>query len=65
MMCLFVSPRQDRLQRGYLALTHTLPWLHHKLAVFDVEECEDMLKKVLALNYVALHTHNLIAQKRR
>ncbi|KAG2738395.1 hypothetical protein P692DRAFT_201731240 [Suillus brevipes Sb2] len=37
---------QDRLQRGYLALTHTLPWLHHKLAVFDVEECEDMLKKL-------------------
>jgi hypothetical protein len=64
-MFLFASPRQDRLQRGYLALTHTLPWLHHKLAVFDVEDCEDMLKKVVALNHGALHTHNSIAQKRR
>ncbi|KAG1773003.1 hypothetical protein EDD22DRAFT_767463 [Suillus occidentalis] len=37
---------QDRLQRGYVTLAQTLPWLHRKLAVLDVEECEDMLKKL-------------------
>jgi hypothetical protein len=63
--CLIASSRQDRLQRGYVTLAQTLPWLHRKLAVLDVEECEDMLKKVLALNPVTVHTHNFIAQKRR
>ncbi|KAG1734555.1 hypothetical protein EDD22DRAFT_960057 [Suillus occidentalis] len=40
------TTEQDRLQRGYLALTSTLPWLHPKLATLDVEDCEDMLRKL-------------------
>ncbi|KAG2739661.1 hypothetical protein P692DRAFT_201729316, partial [Suillus brevipes Sb2] len=40
------TTEQDRFQRGYLALTTTLPWLHPKLASLDVEDCEDMLRKV-------------------
>ncbi|KAG1771345.1 hypothetical protein EV702DRAFT_1270886 [Suillus placidus] len=38
--------RQDRLQRGYLALAQTLPWVHSKLTNLDVEDCEDMLRKL-------------------
>ncbi|KAG2107878.1 hypothetical protein DEU56DRAFT_746589 [Suillus clintonianus] len=40
------TPEQDRLQRGYLALSQSLPWLHLKLADFEVDESEDMLKKI-------------------
>ncbi|KAG1759868.1 hypothetical protein EDD22DRAFT_826086 [Suillus occidentalis] len=37
---------QNRLQRGYLALAQSLPWLHSKLAELDIDDCEDMLKKL-------------------
>lgn len=59
--------RQDRLQRGYLVLAQTLPWVHSKLSAFDIDECEDMLKKVCALRIdnFALYTHDIVAQKRR
>ncbi|KAG2080873.1 hypothetical protein BD769DRAFT_1684641 [Suillus cothurnatus] len=40
------TTEQDRLQRGYIALTQTLPWLHEKLSEFDIDDSEDMLKKV-------------------
>ncbi|KAG2088257.1 hypothetical protein BD769DRAFT_1372572 [Suillus cothurnatus] len=43
------TTEQDRLQRGYIALTQTLPWLHEKLSEFDIDDSEDMLKKVRAL----------------
>jgi hypothetical protein len=50
--------RQDRLQRGYIALTQALPWLHDKLTQLDIDDAEDMLKKVRAINSksFALHT---------
>jgi ATP-dependent Lon protease len=38
--------RQDRLQRGYIELAKSLPWIHEKLASLDLEESEEMLKKV-------------------
>ncbi|KAG2128908.1 uncharacterized protein EDB93DRAFT_1256491 [Suillus bovinus] len=37
---------QDRLQYGYILLTQVLPWLHEKLAELDVDDCEDMKKKL-------------------
>lgn len=37
---------QDRLQRGYIELARTLPWLHDKLGKLEHDECEDILKKV-------------------
>ncbi|KAG2109689.1 uncharacterized protein F5147DRAFT_772974 [Suillus discolor] len=37
---------QNRLQRGYLALTQALPWFHSKLSELDADDCEDMLKKI-------------------
>ncbi|KAG2750203.1 hypothetical protein P692DRAFT_20734280 [Suillus brevipes Sb2] len=37
---------QDRMQRGYIELSRTLPWLHVKLGEFDHEDSEDMLKKL-------------------
>ncbi|KAG2139275.1 hypothetical protein DEU56DRAFT_735776 [Suillus clintonianus] len=40
------TTEQNRLQRGYLALTQTLPWLHAKLADCDYDESEEMLKKI-------------------
>ncbi|KAG1893003.1 uncharacterized protein F5891DRAFT_963608 [Suillus fuscotomentosus] len=40
------TTEQDRLQRGYLALAQTLPWMHSKLAELDADEAEDMLKKI-------------------
>ncbi|KAG2118359.1 hypothetical protein BD769DRAFT_1362399, partial [Suillus cothurnatus] len=40
------TPEQDRLQRGYLALAQSLPWLHSKLAELDIDDSEDMLKKI-------------------
>ncbi|KAG2085071.1 hypothetical protein BD769DRAFT_1374554, partial [Suillus cothurnatus] len=40
------TTEQDRLQRGYIALTQTLPWLHEKLSEFDIDDSEDMLKKL-------------------
>ncbi|KAG2757007.1 hypothetical protein P692DRAFT_201698458 [Suillus brevipes Sb2] len=40
------TPEQNRLQRGYLALVQTLPWLHSKLGALDADDAEDMLKKI-------------------
>ncbi|KAG1759338.1 hypothetical protein EDD22DRAFT_906415 [Suillus occidentalis] len=40
------TPEQNRLQCGYLALAQSLPWLHSKLAELDIDDCEDMLKKL-------------------
>ncbi|KAG2136846.1 hypothetical protein BD769DRAFT_1385206 [Suillus cothurnatus] len=37
---------QDRLQRGYIALAEALPWLHDKLTHLDIDDAEDMLKKL-------------------
>ncbi|KAG2105141.1 hypothetical protein BD769DRAFT_1676071 [Suillus cothurnatus] len=37
---------QDRLQQGYIALTQALPWLHDKLTQLDIDDAEDMLKKL-------------------
>ncbi|KAG1809500.1 hypothetical protein EV424DRAFT_1543005 [Suillus variegatus] len=37
---------QDRLQRGYIELVKVLPWFHDRLASLDLEESEDMLRKV-------------------
>jgi hypothetical protein len=53
--------RQDRLQRGYISLAQALPWLHLKLGRVDIDDCEDMLKKVRALNNFAMFTHNIVA----
>ncbi|KAG1784686.1 uncharacterized protein HD556DRAFT_1250963 [Suillus plorans] len=40
------TPEQDRLQHGYIALSQILPWLHEKLAELDIDDTEDMLKKL-------------------
>ncbi|KAG1723550.1 hypothetical protein EDB19DRAFT_1916016 [Suillus lakei] len=40
------TAEQDRLQRGYIALAQALPWVHGKLAELDVDDCEDMRKKL-------------------
>ncbi|KAG2752983.1 hypothetical protein P692DRAFT_20724342 [Suillus brevipes Sb2] len=40
------TPEQDRLQRGYIALVRALPWLHEKITELDIDETEDMLKKL-------------------
>ncbi|KAG1810746.1 hypothetical protein EV424DRAFT_1542864 [Suillus variegatus] len=40
------TPEQNRLQRGYLALAQSLLWLHAKLGKLDIEDSEDMLKKI-------------------
>ncbi|KAG1786404.1 uncharacterized protein HD556DRAFT_1449785 [Suillus plorans] len=40
------TTEQDHLQRGYLVLAQTLPWIHSKLAELDADEAEDMLKKI-------------------
>ncbi|KAG2739908.1 hypothetical protein P692DRAFT_20754425 [Suillus brevipes Sb2] len=40
------STEQDRLQRGYIELAKSLPWIHEKLASLDLEESEEMLKKL-------------------
>jgi hypothetical protein len=37
---------QDHLQQGYIALVQALPWLHDKLTHLDINDAEDMLKKV-------------------
>ncbi|KAG2126398.1 hypothetical protein BD769DRAFT_1668398 [Suillus cothurnatus] len=37
---------QDCLQRGYIALAQALPWLHDKLTHLDINDVEDMLKKL-------------------
>jgi hypothetical protein len=59
MMCLILRLRQNRLQSGYVAFAQALPWVHAKLGTLDVDDCEDMLKKVSAFNRFALHTHSL------
>ncbi|KAG2741070.1 hypothetical protein P692DRAFT_20880354 [Suillus brevipes Sb2] len=40
------SVDQNRLQRGYHALVSTLPWIHDKLLELDVDDAEDMLRKI-------------------
>ncbi|KAG2737703.1 hypothetical protein P692DRAFT_201732753 [Suillus brevipes Sb2] len=40
------SPEQNRLQSGYVAFAQALPWVHAKLGTLDVDDCEDMLKKL-------------------
>ncbi|KAG1851056.1 hypothetical protein DFJ58DRAFT_842251 [Suillus subalutaceus] len=37
---------QDQLQCGYIALSQALLWLHPKLGAIDINDCEDMLKKL-------------------
>ncbi|KAG1884292.1 hypothetical protein F4604DRAFT_1919418 [Suillus subluteus] len=37
---------QDRLQYGYILLAQVLPWLHERLAELDINDCEDMKKKL-------------------
>ncbi|KAG1878466.1 hypothetical protein C8R48DRAFT_589840, partial [Suillus tomentosus] len=39
---------QNHLQRGYIELAKVLPWFHEKLAGFDFEESEEMLRKVFS-----------------
>jgi hypothetical protein len=41
---------QNRLQRGYVAMAQSLPWIHEKLAELDIDDTDDMLKKVRVLN---------------
>jgi hypothetical protein len=41
---------QDRLQRGYIALAQALPWLHDKFTHLDIDDAEDMLKKVSVIS---------------
>jgi len=41
---------QDCLQRGYIALAQALPWLHDKLTHLDINDVEDMLKKVSVIS---------------
>ncbi|KAG1779364.1 hypothetical protein EV702DRAFT_1195327 [Suillus placidus] len=40
------TPEQDRLQCGYIELAKALSWVHDKLAGFDHEKTEDMLRKL-------------------
>ncbi|KAG2114975.1 hypothetical protein BD769DRAFT_1673290 [Suillus cothurnatus] len=40
------TTEQDRLQRGYITLAQVVPWLHPKLSELDIDDCEDMLKKL-------------------
>ncbi|KAG1853508.1 hypothetical protein F4604DRAFT_1686312 [Suillus subluteus] len=44
------TAEQDRLQRGYITFTQVLPWVHRKISELDVDDCEDMQKKVHTLN---------------
>ncbi|KAG2140325.1 hypothetical protein BD769DRAFT_1662863 [Suillus cothurnatus] len=37
---------QDRLQRGYIAFVQALPWMHDRLTQLDIDDAEDMLKKL-------------------
>lgn len=37
---------QNRLQHSYIAFTQVLPWVHGKLSEFDMDDCEDMRKKL-------------------
>ncbi|KAG2082360.1 hypothetical protein BD769DRAFT_1376493 [Suillus cothurnatus] len=37
---------QNRFQHGYIALVHTLLWIHKKLSGLDADDAEDMLKKI-------------------
>ncbi|KAG2745790.1 hypothetical protein P692DRAFT_201719517 [Suillus brevipes Sb2] len=40
------TTEQDRLQRGYITFAQALPWLHGRLTKLDIDECEDMIKKL-------------------
>ncbi|KAG1756932.1 hypothetical protein EDD22DRAFT_850367 [Suillus occidentalis] len=40
------TPNQNRLQRGYIAMVQSLLWIHEKLAKLDVNDTDDMLKKM-------------------
>lgn len=48
--CLILLYSQNRLQRGYIAMAQSLPWIHEKLAKLDTDDADDMLKKVRVLN---------------
>ncbi|KAG2147496.1 hypothetical protein DEU56DRAFT_730588 [Suillus clintonianus] len=40
------TTEQNRLQRGYIILAQVVPWLHQKLSELDVDDSEEMLKKL-------------------
>ncbi|KAG0694503.1 hypothetical protein DFH29DRAFT_880665 [Suillus ampliporus] len=40
------TTEQNRLQRGYITLMQVVPWLHHKLSELDIDDSEEMLKKL-------------------
>ncbi|KAG1727199.1 hypothetical protein EDD22DRAFT_961293 [Suillus occidentalis] len=40
------TTEQNRLQRGYITFAQALPWLHTRLSNLDIDECEDMIKKL-------------------
>ncbi|KAG1728231.1 hypothetical protein EDB19DRAFT_1642556 [Suillus lakei] len=40
------TAEQEHLQRGYIALVQVLPWLHDRFAELDIDDCEEMLKKL-------------------
>ncbi|KAG1893646.1 uncharacterized protein F5891DRAFT_962704 [Suillus fuscotomentosus] len=40
------TTEQDRLQRGYITLAQVVPWLHQQLAELDIDDAEEMLKKL-------------------
>ncbi|KAG1774952.1 hypothetical protein EV702DRAFT_1199789 [Suillus placidus] len=40
------TSEQDRLQHGYITLAQVLLWLHGKLSELDIDNSQDMLKKL-------------------
>jgi len=60
-----IRNRQDRLQRGYIELAKSLPWIHEKLATLDHEESEEMLRKVISnMNVSRIRLLIVVAQAR-
>ncbi|KAG2132819.1 hypothetical protein DEU56DRAFT_739394 [Suillus clintonianus] len=41
-----VTLDQERLQRGYIALNHALPWFHSQASDMENDDCVQMLKKL-------------------
>ncbi|KAG1730566.1 hypothetical protein EDD22DRAFT_960706 [Suillus occidentalis] len=41
-----VTPNQERLQSGYIALNHTLPWFHPRVTDLEYDDYLQMLKKI-------------------
>lgn len=41
-----VTPEQDRLQIGYIALNNALPWFHQRATEMEYDDYMDMLKKL-------------------